>query len=338
MKITKTKFGELNGEDIYLFSLDNEKGLTCEIINYGARIKSLIYNGTDVVLGYETWEGYENDGVFFGALVGRNASRLENARFCLNGKEYNVSKNNGKHSLHGGFLGFSKKIWKVEENENALVLSLKSPDGDEGYPGNLDISVSYTLTDGNELEISYSAKSDMDTVFNVTNHSYFNLNGHGNGTIENHTLKVEADYYTPITEELVVTGEIKPLKDTPFDFTKETVINKKIIEMKEKTGRDRGFDHNFVINGEGFRKAATVRGDKTNITMEVYTDRPGIQIYTAILSKERPFCKNDAKYLGFAGVCFETQEFPNSVNVNAFPSPVLKKGDTIETKTIYKFI
>lgn len=338
MKISKTKFGELDGEDIYLFSLDNEKGLSCEILNYGGIIRKLVYNGVDVVLGYEAWEGYENDGVFFGALVGRNASRLENARFSLNGKEYKVSQNNGNHSLHGGFSGFNKKIWKAEEKNNSLVLSLRSPDGDEGYPGNLDVSVTYSLTEENELVLSYFATTDKDTVFNMTNHSYFNLNGHGKGTVENHILKVEAEYYTPITEALVVTGEIKPLRDTPFDFTKETVICEKIIEMKEKTGRDRGFDHNFVINGEGFRKAATVRGDKTNITMEVYTDRPGIQVYTVLFAKERPFCKCDAKYVGFAGVCFETQEFPNSINCPDFPSPVLKKGEELKTKTIYKFI
>ncbi len=342
MAITKELFGTLkNGENVYAYTLDNQKALKTTILTYGGIIKNLFVNGTDVVLGRETLDEYSDNDGYFGALVGRHANRIKNAEFEIDGKTYKVGANDGGNSLHGGFHGFNEKNWAAFEagtdSEPSLVLKTFSPDGEEGFPGNLHITVTYTLTADNGLVIHYEAISDKNTVCNLTNHSYFNLNGHNSGTIDGHTLQINADFYTPNTSECMPYGEILSVCDTPFDFRNAKKIGKDINSGFEQIKMFGGYDHNFVLSGKGFRKSAVLIGDKTGITMEMYTNKPGVQIYTGNCIDDKRKCKGGNIYAVHQAVCLETQFFPNSTSCTHYPSAFLKKNEKYDFTTEYRF-
>lgn len=337
--ITKEKAGNFNGNDVYLFTLDNSKGLVAEIYNYGCIIRSLKVNSRDIVLGRETFEDYlDNDG-YLGAAIGRNSNRIENAEFVLNDVTYTLAKNDNGNNLHGGIFGFNRKVWDVETvdtDEPKLIFSTVSPDGEEGFPGTLSAKITYTITKDNSLKIEYEATTDKDTVYNPTNHSYFNLDGHSSGTIYNQSISVNADFYTPNTDMCFPCGEVLAVKGTPFDLNKKTKFDDAIHSEHSQIAMFGGIDHNFVINGSGFRKAAEASSSDDSITMEVFTDRPGIQIYTSNMLDKGCY-KGGAEYGRHSAFCMETQFFPNAMAVPHFESPVLKAGDKFTSVTEYKF-
>lgn len=346
MSISKTNFGKTpSGEKVVLYTLDNGKGLSAEIMNYGGIIKNLYVtdkNGvkTDVVLGRETLEDYLTNDGYLGALIGRHANRISNGKFELNGKEFCVGINEGHNSLHGGVIGFDKKVWNVKEensSEPSIELSIVSPDGEEGFPGNLSVTVTYTLTENNGLKINYKAVSDADTVVNLTNHAYFNLAGHDSGVIDSQLLQINADFYTPNDNECMPTGEVLSVVNTPFDFRLAKEIGKDINSDFDQIEMFGGYDHNFVIAGRGFRKAATAVCTENGITMEVYTDKPAMQLYTSNGLNEGLY-KNKVRYNIHQGFCLETQFFPNAMAFSHYPSPILKKGDEYNFTTEYRFI
>lgn len=341
--ITKRFFGKSGGKDVFAYELANkDKSLKAEIITYGGIVRTLVYNGTDVVLGRDTIEEYENNTGCFGALIGRNSNRIFGGEFSLNGKKYTLAKNdNGVCNLHGGNIGYNKRVWDAKEvdgDEPSLVLSLFDPDKTEGFPGNVNVKVTYTVTCGNQLKIHYEAESDADTVINLTNHSYFNLNGHASGNTGNHTFKMEASFYTPNTKDCYPYGEILSVEGTPFDFRKEKKLSDGLNADFEQIKMFNGFDHNFVLDGSGYRKYAVVTGDISKITMECYTDLPGVQLYTGNGIEQGRVCKEGALYDTHGGFCLETQKFPNATNIPFFPSIFVKKGEKYDTVSAYKFV
>ena len=340
MSITKKQFGEFSGRTVYEYTLTNKNGLSAQILNYGGIIRKLIYKGTDVVLGRDTMEEYINNEGYFSAIIGRNSNRIKDSEFELNKKTYKLFANDGKNNLHGGKTGFDKKIWDtkmVDEEEPSLVLSAVSPDGEEGFPGTVNVEVTYTLTNDNALEIHYIGKADADTILNMTNHAYFNLNGHSSGSIKNHSLWLDSDFYTPNSDDCIPTGEILSVKNTPFDFSKEHIIEDGLKSEYNQIKKFGGFDHNFVLNGRGYRRVGRCTGDKSGISMEIYTDQIGMQIYSGNMIEEGRVCKDGVVYGKHHGICFETQSFPNSINIPHFPSIILKKGEKYDTVTSYKF-
>lgn len=345
MSISKRLFGTTkDGEQVFAYEMDNQNGLSAEILSYGGVIRKLVVTKdgakTDVVLGHETLEQYEDRDGCFGALIGRNANRIREGKFELNGKKYQLGLNKKGHNLHGGFKGFNKKVWDVIENDSAdepsIVLSLTSPDGDEGYPGTMDVTVTYTLTKNNALMINYKAKSDADTICNFTNHSYFNLSGHNSGTVYDQTLQINSDFYTAGDVHCIPTGEVLKVDGTPFDFREAKPIGQDIKSDFGMMDTYLGYDHNFAINGRGYRKAAEAHSAKTGITMEVYTSECGMQLYSGNYVDEIP-CKDNAVYGMHHAFCLETQGFPNAINIGHFPTPVLKKGEIYDTTTEYRF-
>lgn len=346
MSITKTNFGKTpDGAKVYLYLLDNGKGLSAEIINYGGIIKNLYVtdnkgNKTDVVLGRETLEEYlKNDG-YLGALIGRHANRIAQGEFELNDRKYNVGINEGRNSLHGGIAGFDKKVWGVKEidgDEPSIELSIVSEDGEEGFPGKLDVTVTYTLTSENALKINYRAVSDKDTVVNMTNHSYFNLAGHSSGTIDKQILQINSGFYTPNDNECMPTGEVLSVAGTPFDFRAPKPIGQDISSDFEQIEMFGGYDHNFAIEGRGYRKAAIAKCLENGIAMEVYTDKPAMQLYTSNALPEGIY-KDKERYGIHQAFCLETQYFPNAMAHSHYPSPILKKGEEYNFTTEYKFI
>lgn len=320
-------------KDYYLFVLENES-LKVEILNYGAIIKSIICKDVDVVLGYDTIDEYINTTDYYGATVGRVCNRIAYGKFSLNGKEYQIPINNGKNSLHGGIEGYNKKIFDYEIQGDKLILSYLSKDGEEGYPANLLVKVIYYL-DKEGLHIEFEAQADNDTICNLTNHSFFNLNGNGEGDILNHKLQIDADYILPINNNFVPTGNKMAVKDSPFDFKTFHNVNERVNEENEQLKIAGGYDHAFVLNGEGFRKVATLVGDKTNIKLDVLTDQKSIQFYGGnFLNND--IGKNGNTYKYRSAICLETQGYPNAINCPQYPSIVLKKGDIYISKTIYK--
>ena len=272
--------------------------------------------------------------------MGRNANRIANAEFELNGKTYKLFANNGKNNLHGGKEGFDKKIWTartVDSDEPSLELTSFSPDGEEGFPGNLNIKVTYTLTKNNGLIIHYEGECDADTVLNMTNHSYFNLGGHASGVVDNHKVWLDSGFYTPNSDECVPTGEILSVKDTPFDFSDNKTLGEKFADSHEQITKFDGFDHNFVLNGSGFRKVGALSCPENGMVMEIYTDRPGVQVYSGNKIEEERVCKDGAVYSVHGGICFETQVFPNNLTFSHFPSAILRKGEKYDTATEYRF-
>ena len=342
MSISSRIYGEIRDKGTAsIFSLKNTNGMEVEITNFGGIIIAIKVPDAqgifkDVVLGYDKLEEYLNNGCYFGAIIGRYSNRIENARFLLNGAEYKVSKNSGEHQLHGGFVGFDKVVWQAKVIEwdkgEALQLDYTSKDGEEGFPGNLEVRVIYTLTEDNALEIDYFAVSDADTVVNLTNHSYFNLSGEGIGDILSHELKIDSEKFTPINEECIPNGEIKAVEDTPFDFRNLTSVGARIDVEHEQLKNGFGYDHNFVlkVSGKAAEKFAELYEKKSGRVMEVYTTMPGVQLYSG----------NHLEGSGYArrsGICLETQYFPNSMKHIHFPSPILKAKEQYRHTTIYKF-
>lgn len=340
MSINKVEFGNYKGVAVYAYTLTNNNGLCAEILNYGGIIKRLVYRGVDVVLGRDTMEEYMNNSGCFGALIGRNSNRIENSEFELNGKVYKLYANDGRNNLHGGKEGFDKKVWNaemVDGDEPSLILTITSPHMEEGFPGEVKVQVTYTLTNDNCIKIHYSGETDKDTVLNMTNHSYFNLNGHSSGTVNEHSLWINSDFYTPNTDECIPTGEILSVKNTPFDFSTDELLGERFKSSHKQIQKFGGFDHNFALNGNGFRKVAEVKGDKTGIVMEVYTDSKGVQLYTGNMI-EKEVCKEGAVYGNHSGLCLETQAFPNSLKFSHFPDAILRKTEKYDTTTSFKFI
>ena len=346
MSVSCDFFGKTpEGEEVFLYTLENND-IKAEIINFGCIIRRLIVkdkasNELDVVLGRDNLEEYlDNDG-YFGAVVGRFANRIRNAQFELNGKVYNTVANDNENTLHGGPSSYAGRVWEcigAEPDSSSVSFELKSPDGDGGFPGNLDIIVTYTLTDDNGIEIHYEAVSDEDTVINLTNHSYFNLNGHNSGDILNHKLKLNSEFFTPASDKLVPYGEVISVKGTPYDFTEFKNVGQDIDSDYEQTKIAGGYDNNLIISGHGMREAAVLIGDKSGIRMTTYTDKPGVQVYSGNFLKGDRVCKDGAVYENHGALCLETQAFPNSLKHSHFPGAVLLKGQKYDTTTEYKFI
>lgn len=344
--MTKIRFGNTKtGGDASLYIFSNKKGMVMAVSDFGATLQSLWVPDKkgdlkDVVLGYDRPIDYEGNSLpFFGATIGRNANRIRNGEFTLNGNTYRLTKNDRDHSLHSGRDFYSFHMWDVkEETENSITFSLHSPDGDQGFPGAVDISVRYTLTEENEVKIEYEALPTADTVINLTNHSYFNLNGHHAGNILDHEVWIDAESYLRTTVEAIPTGEIIPVAHTPMDFRVKKKIGRDIGQGYEALLFGNGYDHNWCLNNKGhFAKVAEVSSEKSGIAMEVYTDLPGMQMYTGnFITKENG--KAGAVYEKRQGVCFETQHYPDAVNQPEFPSPIVRKGEKYHTVTVYKFV
>ncbi len=340
MSISKTIFGTIANTQVYSYVLSNNKDLKAEILNYGGIIKRLIYKGTDVVLGRDNLSEYQNNSGYYGAVIGRNSNRIAGAEFELNGKTYKLAKNDKDNNLHGGNIGYNARVWEakcIDSDEPQLILTLHSPDGEEGFPGNVDVKVTYTLTSDNQLIIHYEGTTDMDTVLNMTNHSYFNLNGHNCGTIDNHTLMLNSSFYTPNSEQCMPTGEVWASKGTAFDFTTPKTLKEGFESTEKQVDMFGGFDHNFILDGRGYRHAGTLTGDKTAIKMDVYTDLPGVQLYTGNALELERICKDGAVYITHSALCLETQAFPNCLKHSHFPGAILRKGEKYDTTTSYKF-
>ena len=346
--IPKLVFGKTpDGQEISIYTLTNSKGVEARIMTYGGIVVSLKVpdkNGKlgDVVLGYDDLDGYaKNNSPFFGALVGRYGNRIAKGKFSLEGHEYKLATNNGENHLHGGLKGFDKVVWKGQESNGKdgpmLTLTYLSKDGEEGYPGNLSVTVVYTLTNNNELKIEYSATTDKTTVVNLTNHSYFNFAG--SGKILDHQMMINADRFTPVDTGLIPTGELKPVKGTPMDFTKPTAIGARIGQQDEQLIRGNGYDHNWVLNkgAAQLSHAATVYESTSGRVMEVWTTEPGVQFYTGNFLDGSITGKGGQVYHQRTGFCLETQHFPDSPNKPSFPSTTLKPGQKYSTTTIYKF-
>lgn len=338
--IKREKFGSVNEQNIFMYTLDNGNGLSAEILSYGGILKSLTFRGTDVVLGRDSLEDYLKNEGYFGALIGRNSNRIKGASFELNGNTYNLAKNDGNNNLHGGNIGFDSKIWTctdINGKEPTLILSRVSPDGEEGFPGTAEIQITYTLTAENGIKIHYEAASDQDTVMNLTNHSYFNLNGHDSGTVDEHTIQISSNFYTPNTEECMPNGEVLKVDGTPFDLRTPKKLKEGFASGHPQIELFGGYDHNFALPGRGFRHCATVTGDKSGISMEVYTDQPGVQLYTGNCINPETVCKNGCKYAIHQALCLETQTFPDAIHHSHFPTPVLPAGTKYDTCTEYRF-
>jgi aldose 1-epimerase len=344
--VDKKAFGKTSdGTGVDLYVLTNTQGMKAKVMTYGAILTELDVpdkNGKlgDVVLGFSNLKGYLEGHPYFGATVGRVANRIAKGKFTLNGREYKLAVNNGPNALHGGKKGFDKVVWKAAPVETedgvAVKFTYRSPDGEEGYPGNLTATVTYTLTNDNSLRLTYTAKTDKATPVNLSNHSYFNLAGPGSGDILKHEMMLKADKYTPVDDTLIPTGEIKAVKGTPLDFTSPATIGARIDKLK---GEPRGYDHNFVLNMKGNRLtlAARVREPKTGRVMEMYTTEPGVQFYTGNFLDGKQKGKGGVVYKKHQGFCLEAQHFPDSVHHANFPSVILEPGKTYKQTTVYKF-
>jgi aldose 1-epimerase len=344
--VTRQDYGMIKDKPVELYTLTNSRGMKVKIITYGGIITELYAPDTagkmaDVVLGCDDLKAYQANTSYFGCITGRVANRIAKGKFTLDGKDYKLAINNPPNTLHGGVKGFDKVIWKAKPIDSkdgaALELTYRSPDGEEGYPGNLDVTVTYTLTDQNELKIDYTAKTDKATPVNLTNHSYFNLAGHAAGTILDHELLLDADKYTPTDDTLIPTGEIKPVKGTPFDFTAQTRIGAHIKEVKADPS---GYDLNYVLKGGGKKlaRAARVQDRTTGRLMEVWTTEPGVQFYTGNFLDGTQKGKGGATYPKHAAFCLEAQHFPDSVNQKEFPPVILQPGETYTQTTVYRFL
>jgi len=332
---------------VHLYTLKNKNNALVAITNYGARIVSILVPDknnipTDVVLGYDSIKAYQGRGdAFFGAVVGRYGNRIAKAKFDLDGKTYSLDLNNGANSLHGGIIGFHTRVFDAKQiNKQTLQLTYLSKDGEGGFPGNLTAIVTYTLGDDNSLKIEYNATTDKATVVNLTNHSYFNLNGVGTKTITNDQLKIDADNYLPVTASSIPTAEIRPVKGTPFDFTNLKLIDADIHQTTDDQVKiANGYDHCFILNKHTIKQAiATVKSPETGITMEVFTDQPALQLYSGNgLNGRRATGKSNATYGFQSALCLETEHYPDSPNQPSFPSTTLKPGEKYHTVTIYKF-
>jgi aldose 1-epimerase len=345
----KEKYGEVNGKQIYLYTLKNENGAEVKITNFGASVVSLKItdrNGKfeDVVTGYDSLEGYVNGTSFFGATVGRYGNRIGKGKFSIDGEEYQLTINDGQNHLHGGTKGFYKAVWEDESikntDETSVILTYVSPDGEEGYPGTVNMSIIYSLTKDNALKIVYEGTTDKPTILNPTHHSYFNLSGDFNKTILDHELFIDANSITPVDETLITTGELMPVENTPMDFRKPTPIGLYINDSAEQMNFGRGYDHNWVLNNyvKGtVRKVASLYDPESGRLMEVLTDQPGLQFYSGNFLNGTIKGKDGVVYQHRTALCLEAQHYPDSPNKPEFPSVVLRPGETYNQTTIYKF-
>lgn len=339
MSLTTVPFGRLSdGADVTAFCLENSAGASITLLDYGATVQSLCVparsGGTvDVVLGYDSAGEYETNDGYLGATIGRVGNRIGGAAFSLNGVTYPLAKNDGRNHLHGGVRGFDRRMWSIEtETErNQLICSRLSPDGEEGYPGNLRVRVAFTLTENNALRIAYDANTDRDTLVNLTNHSYFNLNG--GGSVLDHRLQVYAERFCENDADCLPTGRLFETDGTPFDFRAGKQIGADIGKDDEQLRRGGGYDHNFCLSG---KRAAVLYSETTGIELTVDTDMPGMQVYSANALTER-LGKGDVLMRPRSAVCLETQLFPNAMNCWGFPSPVLRAGMHLHSETIYSF-
>ncbi len=349
MKINQKVFGKTqNGEEAHLYTITNQNGMEATFTNYGACIVNIIVpdakgNKADVVLGFEDLAGYEENGPGFGSFIGRYANRISDGRFELNGKTYDLEKNDGENTLHGGSKGYNKFIYEAEIFEDEDITSIEfsrlSPHMEQGFPGNLDVTITYSLTETNELMIEYHAVSDRDTIINLTNHSYFNLSGHNSGSVLDHKVSIKANYFTPTRADLIPTGELAGVEGTPMDFRTLKRIGQDITSDYEPLRIAGGYDHNYVldVSGNDVEKVAELVDDQSGRVMEVFTDLPGMQVYTSNMLTPVKHSKGGAVYEKGSAICFETQFFPNSCNIKSFPSSTLKAGQEFESVTIYKF-
>ncbi len=347
--IKKESFGKTTGgEQIELYSLTNKKGMEVSITNFGATVVTLKVpdragKAADIVLGYETLDGYENGTSYFGATVGRYGNRIAGGKFSIDGKTYTLPKNNGENTLHGGIVGFNKRVWKAREitakEGESLEMTYLSADGEEGFPGNLSAKVVFTLpAERNELKIDYTATTDKDTVLNLTNHSYFNLSGEGNGDILDHVMTLHSKQFTPVDKTLIPTGELKNVSGTPMDFNSATAIGKRINENDEQLVFGKGYDHNWVLTraGGGLSMAAEAYDPKSGRKLEVLTTEPGVQFYSGnFLDGAKG--KGNKPYPQRAAFCLETQHFPDSPNHPNFPSTLLKPNSVFHSQTVFRF-
>jgi aldose 1-epimerase len=343
-KVEKSSFGKLSdGTEIEQYTLGNAKGAVAKVITYGATLTELWIpdksgKNADVVLGFDKIDGYAGDQPYFGAIVGRYANRIAKGKFTLDGKEYSLFVNNGPNSLHGGKVGFNRKVWKAEPVKVAHGAAVKftyvSADGEEGYPGTLTVEATYELTDDSAVKISYRASTDKPTVINLTNHSYFNLSGAGSGDVLKNVLQLNADRYTPVGDTLIPTGELKSVAGTPFDFRKPTPIG----DRSGKIPGIAGYDHNFVLNGKAgtLRRIGNLSDPASGRSMEIWTTEPGVQLYIGI-GLDGSNKGVGGAYQKFGAVCLETQHFPDSPNHPTFPSTVVRPGQDYRSETIYKF-
>jgi aldose 1-epimerase len=343
----KQEFGKLaDGRQASLYILSNKNGMEAAITNYGATLVSLKVPDrqgklADVVLGYDNLEGYVSDKSYLGVTVGRYANRIGHARFTLDGKTYQLAKNDSDNTLHGGAVGFNKQLWDAKEvpGEQAVRFHYLSKDGEENFPGNLSVQVTYALTDANELKIDYAATTDKDTVLNLTNHAYYNLKGQGQGDILQHQLTLHADRFTPVDAGLIPTGELRAVQGTPFDFTAAHTIGERINHNDEQLKLGRGYDHNFVLNGKmgTLRPAAQVYEPTTGRMMDILTTEPGIQLYSGNFLDGTIHGKAGKVYNHRYAFCLETQHFPDSPNQPQFPTTELKPGQRFHSTTVMKF-
>jgi aldose 1-epimerase len=343
-------FGKTSaGQEVFLYTLRNQSGMEVKITNYGGTITSIKVKDrhgklNDVVLGFDNLDGYisKNNTSYFGAIIGRYANRIAHGAFVLDGHQYHVPINDGPNSLHGGLRGFDKRVWQAKDVSTArapeLELRYLSHDGEEGFPGNLSVTVRYSVTGENDLRLDYSATTDKDTVLNLTNHSYFNLAGPGSGDVLEHKLTLAADRFTPIDQTLIPTGAIKDVAGTPLDFRKATAIGARINEDHQQLQFAKGYDHNFVLNhsGQGIELAAKVEEPHSGRVLEVFTTQPGIQFYSG------NFLNGSVRGIGGvykfrSALCLETQHFPDSPNHPNFPSVVLRPGQEFHQTTIFRF-
>lgn len=336
----------IDGKKVNLYWIEN-KGIKAAFTNYGGRLIGLWVadkNGkqTDVVVGMNSAKGFKTSTEpYFGATIGRVGNRIANGKFTLEGKQYQVPLNNGKNALHGGIKGFQDVVWDVAKtNERTLVFSYVSPDGEQGFPGNLTVKVTYTLTADQSVKMEYEATTDKTTVVNLTNHAFFNLNGEGSGTILNHSLEIYANEFTPVDEGLIPSGELKPVKNTVFDFTTKHTIGERIETKDEQLKFGKGYDHNYVLNGtkkNGLNHAATISGDKSGITLDIYTQEPGLQFYSGNFMQSKNTFKSGAKDDFRTAFALETQHFPDAPNQPKFAPIVLKQGQKYKTVSVYQF-
>lgn len=344
--IEKSVFGKLaDGTPVELYTLTNAKGIVAKVMTYGAVMTELDVpdrNGkiSDITLGFDNLEQYTGEHPYFGSTIGRVANRIAKGKFTLDGKDYTLAVNNGVNALHGGIKGFNRVIWQAEPIQGKKEVSVKfsylSKDGEEGYPGNVNVTVTYTLTDKNELKLEYTATTDKATPINLTNHSYYNLAGEGD--ILGHEMWLNAKYYTPVDDTLIPTGELAPVKGTPMDFTKPHLIGEHMAEVK---GDPNGYDHNYVVNrkknSDNLVYALRVREPKTGRVMKVYTTEPGIQFYTGNFLDGTLKGKGGEIYKQHYGFCVEADHFPDSIHQPNFPNTILRPGKTYHQLTVHKF-
>lgn len=348
MGVTKESFGYYKaGEEASLYTITNKNGWVAKVTDFGAILVSLFVPDknkvlSDVVLGYDCIEAYLDNPSYFGSTIGRNGNRIAGASFEINGVTYHLDKNEGENNLHSGFNGYHKRLWATQTKDNAVTFTLQSPHLDQGFPGNFEIAVTYTLTDDNALKIDYEGNSDQDTIANFTNHTYFNLAGHTAESAMNHYLTLFASYYNHLIENSSIPdGELAPVSGTPMDFLTRQVIGERIDADFAQLQYTGGYDHNYIIDkgDAALTKAAILEDVASGRVMEVYTDLPGVQFYAGnFIACGIQLGKESTNYQKRSAICLETQYYPDAIHQPEFPSPILKKGEKYQTTTIYKFI